>query len=321
MPPSGKTSAADLGKGTHGDHELPKWVGPSPSIKRRESSHVEACMAHDPSPTNNDGIESDKDAPVESPEDGLRSRFSLIPADSADVQNEVFRLRHQIFCEEFRLFEPRPDGMERDDFDRHSLFLLLRSARTNEPVGCVRVVMTDPESPYSLLPFEKACGSMLERIVLDPAKLPRNSIGEVSRLGVAAKFRRRKGEQKSPAPLADDALQVDPARPNPRQFPYILVSLYLGSIALAEYSSLSTLFTFTELRLVSHFAKLGVPIKPINSPVDHKGIRLPCVLDVKETIQNFSPFVRGVYNEIRRQIVDQRQHGATAVEISTGQNL
>ncbi len=258
---------------------------------------------------------------VETPEEGLRSRFSLIPADSENVQNEVFRLRHQIFCEEFRLFEPRPDGMERDDFDRHSLFLLLRSARTAEAVGCVRVVLTDPLSPYSLLPFEKACGSMLERIILDPARLPRNSIGEVSRLGVAAKFRRRKGEQKSPAPLADEALKLDPVTPNPRQFPYILVSLYLGSIALAEYSSINTLFTFTELRLVTHFARLGVPIRPINSPIDHKGIRLPCVLDVRETIDSFSPFVRGVYSEIRRQIVGQRQQGATAVEISTGRNL
>lgn len=257
----------------------------------------------------------------ETPEEGLRSRFSLIPADSENVQNEVFRLRHQIFCEEFRLFEPRPDGMERDDFDRHSLFLLLRSARTAEAVGCVRVVLTDPLSPYSLLPFEKACGSMLERIILDPGRLPRNSIGEVSRLGVAAKFRRRKGEQKSPAPLSDESLKLDPVTPNPRQFPYILVSLYLGSIALAEYSSINTLFTFTELRLVTHFARLGVPIRPINSPVDHKGIRLPCVLDVRETIDSFSPFVRGVYSEIRRQIVSQRQQGATAVEISTGRNL
>jgi len=99
------------------------------------------------------------------------------------------------------------------------------------------------------------------------------------------------------------------------------VSLYLGSIALAEYSSINTLFTFTELRLVTHFARLGVPIRPINSPVDHKGIRLPCVLDVRETIDSFSPFVRGVYSEIRRQIVSQRQQGATAVEISTGRNL
>ena len=260
-------------------------------------------------------------AVVETPEEGLRSRFSLIPADSENVQNEVFRLRHQIFCEEFRLFEPRPDGMERDDFDRHSLFLLLRSARTAEAVGCVRVVLTDPLSPYSLLPFEKACGSMLERIILDPGRLPRNSIGEVSRLGVAAKFRRRKGEQKSPAPLSDESLKLDPVAPNPRQFPCILVSLYLGSIALAEYSSINTLFTFTELRLVTHFARLGVPIRPINSPVDHKGIRLPCVLDVRETIDSFSPFVRGVYSEIRRQIVSQRQQGATAVEISTGRNL
>lgn len=257
----------------------------------------------------------------ETPEEGLRSRFSLIPADSATVQEEVFRLRHQIFCEEFHLFETRADGMETDDFDRHSLFLLLRSARTGEPVGCVRVVTTDPESPSSLLPFEKACGSMLERIVLDPGKLPRNSIGEVSRLGVAAKFRRRKGEQQVPAPLADDALQLDPVAPNPRQFPYILVSLYLGSIALAEYSSINTLFTFTELRLVTHFAKLGVPIKPINSPIDHKGVRLPCVLDVRETIESFNPFVRGVYNEIKRQIVGQRQRGAIAVEMSTGKNL
>ncbi len=133
-------------------------------------------------------------AVVETPEEGLRSRFSLIPADSENVQNEVFRLRHQIFCEEFRLFEPRPDGMERDDFDRHSLFLLLRSARTAEAVGCVTGGADRPVVPLLVAPIRESMrlhvGTHHPRSWATASKLDRRSLQTWRRSKISPKKRR-----------------------------------------------------------------------------------------------------------------------------------
>lgn len=255
------------------------------------------------------------------PAEALRSRFSVLPGASDAVRDEVFRLRHEIFCDEFKLFEQRADGLEVDEFDAHSVQLLLKHARTGQPVGCVRVVKTRPSDHSYPLPFEKYCGELLSETTIDLAKLPRERIGEVSRLGVAPTFRRRKGESHRPAPMLGAGVENSDHVENPRRYPYILISLYLGSVAIAHHEGIDTLFTFTEFRLVEHFQRLGVPIRPIHPPVSHKGVRLPCMLDVSETVNGFQPYVRGLYEEIVAQVDRQYSGGmSNGLEIRTGKS-
>lgn len=263
------------------------------------------------------GDEFDSSTPAEA----LRSRFSVLPGASEQVRNEVFRLRHEIFCDEFRLFDKRMDGLEQDEFDAHSVQLLLKHARTGQPVGCVRVVKTRPGNHAYPLPFEKYCGDMLSQTTIDLSSLPREKIAEVSRLGVAPTFRRRKGESNRPAPLLDAGVENSDHVENPRRYPYILISLYLGSVAIAHHEGIETLFTFTEIRLVEHFQRLGVPITPIHPPVSHKGVRLPCMLSVNETVKGFQPYVRGLYDEIVAQMDHQYSGGMSdGLEIKTGKS-
>jgi N-acyl-L-homoserine lactone synthetase len=99
------------------------------------------------------------------------------------------------------------------------------------------------------------------------------------------------------------------------------VSLYLGSVAIAHHEGIDTLFTFTEIRLVEHFQRLGVPIRSIHPPVSHKGVRLPCMLDVAETVGCFQPYVRGLYDEIVSQMNRQYSGGMSdGLEIKTGKS-
>ena len=186
--------------------------------------------------------------------------FEIVPAFSDALKDEVYRIRHQVYCEELA-FEPRrSDGRERDEYDAHSLHLLIRSEQIGEFIGCTRLVRTRPKDPHYPLPFEKACAATLDRSIVDPARLPRDSIGEISRLAVLARFRKRQGEENH----ATGLIQNFGTLPHQR-FPYILADLYLGTIELARLNGIDTLFVLTEERLARHLRMLGVKIQAIGA--------------------------------------------------------
>ena len=121
--------------------------------------------------------------------------FQIVPALSNELRHEVYRIRHKVYCEDLQFEQTHPEGLEKDEYDRHSLHLLIRSIQTNEFIGCTRIIRTQPEDPDYPLPFEKTCQSVLNKSIVDPQKLPRSTIAEVSRLAVIASYRRRKNEQ------------------------------------------------------------------------------------------------------------------------------
>jgi N-acyl amino acid synthase of PEP-CTERM/exosortase system len=180
--------------------------------------------------------------------------------------------------------------------------------KTNEFVGCTRLVRPPPENPHYQLPFEKACADTLDRSIIDSAKLPRQSIAEVSRLAVVASYRRRKGESGSAIAISTDDFGTQQM---PR-FPYLPVGLYLSTFELARLQKIETLFVLTEKRLASHFSKLGFDHKFIGGPVDHHGQRVPSMMNVMETINNMRASLRPLYHAIAEDI----DRGIKGVDIS-----
>jgi N-acyl amino acid synthase of PEP-CTERM/exosortase system len=225
--------------------------------------------------------------------------FELVPAYSDTLKDDVYRIRHQVYCEELAFEPPRPNRREFDDYDAQSLHLLIRSIRTGEFIGCTRIVLTRPADPFHPLPFEKACGATLDRSIVDPAQLPRAAIAEVSRLAVVSQFRKRKGDVKKsviPVSNSDFGTLLQP------RFPYIPIALYLGTVELARLNKISTLFVLTEQRLASHFKKLGVNIKTIGAPVEHRGQRIPSMLNPDEIVKNLKLMVRPLYRVIATEV-------------------
>lgn len=76
---------------------------------------------------------------------------------------------------------------------------------------------------------------------MDPQRLPRQTIAEIGRLAVIARYRNRRDEDKSPAPLNDESFGT---KERPR-FPYLTVGLYLATIELARLHNIATLFVLT----------------------------------------------------------------------------
>lgn len=229
------------------------------------------------------------------------SKYFRLDAALDDVSRaQVFALRHEVYCEDLKFEPERPDRRESDDYDAHSLHALLRTVdAAHTPVGCTRLILAKPDEPHAPLPFERSCAAALDRSIIDPARLRRERIGEVSRLAVSRTYRRRKGEEHAESRMSatDFAKRGHHAR-----FPFIPTSLLLAALALAERSGVETLFVLTEPRLAAHFSKLGVELSQIGAPISHRGTRVPSVMQVEEIIRNMRSFFRPLWEVVREQI-------------------
>jgi N-acyl amino acid synthase of PEP-CTERM/exosortase system len=222
---------------------------------------------------------------------GFRKYFDVAPAVTPELQAQAYEIRHRVYCEELA-FEPvRPDRCERDQYDARADHILIRSVKVNRFVACARVVRVDPADPSSKLPLERSCATAIDRTIIDPERLNRARIGEISRLAIVPEFRRRRGEKNAAVVVSEaDFGSVDLPR-----FPYIQVALYYGTIALAKRLGIDTIFILTEPRLAKHFNKIGFRVHPIGAPVEHRGQRIPSVVTVTETEENLSRSVRPLY--------------------------
>lgn len=241
---------------------------------------------------------------------GFRGYFRIDAALDDALYDEVLRIRHDVYCVDLGFECVREDARESDAYDTHSIHCLLRTATApHRGVGCARVVLTDPYDRTAPLPFERTCAGVLDRSIIDPARLPRERIAEVSRLAVSRAYRRRKGEEHSCVNNIDDDSFDSEGRP---RFPYIPVSLYMGAIAIAAHHGIDTLFVLTEPRLASHFARLGVRVTQIGGAVEHRGTRVPSMIDVQEVIRNMRLVMRPLWREVVSEIERSYKETVTA---------
>ena len=232
--------------------------------------------------------------------EGFKKYFEVTPALTEELRDQVYRIRHDVYCAELKYEPLRPDQRERDEYDAHALHCLIRSVQTGEYVGCTRLVLARPGDPLFPLPVEKTCATTIDRSIVDPQKLPRQAIAEISRLAVIARYRSRRDEEKSPAPLNDESFG---SAERPR-FPYLTVGLYLATIELARQHNISTILVLTEPRLAHHFRKLGVEIRQIGGGVEHRGLRVPSIMDVATIIDGLNFLVRPLYKVVAQEVLD-----------------
>lgn len=233
--------------------------------------------------------------------EGFRQLFELIPAlDEASLE-QVYRIRHDVYCRDLGWEPAREDGRESDEFDRHSFHCLLRRRGTGEPVGCTRLILARPEDPAYPLPFEESCREVLDEALAGPPRSDRRRMGEVSRLAVLNTYRQRKGEAGTAVSVSED----DFGGRGPRtRFPFVPVSLYLGAAAIARRFGIENVFVLTEPRLASHFSRIGFDISAIGGTIEHRGTRVPSLLSSSKVVAGLRPLIRPMY-EVIEQAVDE----------------
>lgn len=225
--------------------------------------------------------------------------FELVPALDDASRDEVYRIRHEVYCRDLGWEPLREDGMERDIYDSQSVHCLMRRRGGGELVGCTRLILTHPLDQTQLLPFEQSCAEVLDRSICDPAWLPRQCVAEVSRLAVMRNFRQRKGESESPVALSTE--DFEPRGPRSR-FPFIPVGLYLGAAAIAHRLARDYVFVLTEPRLATHFTRIGFDIQTVGGTIEHRGQRAPSLLRASKVIEGLRPMIRPLYEVIEAGI-------------------
>ncbi len=228
---------------------------------------------------------------------GFRKYFQAIPALDEDLRRSAYRIRHAVYCEELGYEPVRDDGLETDEFDARSVHCLLRTLG-GDFVGCIRLVLTDAGNLSSPLPFERLCATALDRTIVDPARLDRSRIAEVSRLAVVSRYRRRRGEQKVPIAINESDFGT-PERP---RFPYLAMGLYLGMLAQARHHGVETLFMLTDRRLAKQLSRLGASMRTIGTPIQHRGGRYPSMMNVQEVIDGLTFFIRPLFAVIAAEM-------------------
>lgn len=232
--------------------------------------------------------------------DAFKSYFTVVPALTPALREETWRVRHEVYCRDLGWEPLQPNGFETDSDDQYSVACLLKSVTTGASIGCVRLILADARMPERLLPVELACAGTLDKALFDPATVDRSKVAEVSRLAVMRDYRRRKGEASKPIAIE----QNDFGEEGRVRFPYIPVGLFMAVMAMAEQLGIDKLLTLTEPRLSAHLGKIGFHIVLIGSGVEHRGLRVPAVIDKEGFVEHMHPVIHAIWDHIRSLVAE-----------------
>lgn len=230
----------------------------------------------------------------------ISSHFStyLIPtiANDEELKKEVFKIRHNVYCEELA-FEPvKSNGLELDEFDNFSLHCLIQHVASKSFAGTVRIVR--PTEDHQKLPIEKYCLNSITDDELNPANFAREDVCEVSRLAVPRAFRRRQIDNHDGAAVGI-INQQSYSETELRCFPFIAVGLYFAAAGMALEQGIKHAYVMMEPRLARSMGFVGIKFQQIGPVVDYHGKRAPYYINQKLLNTSLSPSFAKMLSDIR----------------------
>lgn len=224
--------------------------------------------------------------------------FQVVLADSQALREEVYRIRYEVYCQEFK-FERASDfsdRLERDEFDaQRSHHCLLLHRESGLFAGCVRLVINDPANLDELLPFEEGCYTSLNNPAIVPMLAQRSKIGEISRLAVPSTFRRRHSD---PGSIVGDLAIPDFSQNERRCFPHIPMGLYLAAAAIGLQKNLDGVFAVMEPRLARHLRRFGIVFQQAGDVIDYHGQRAVFYIDRDGLFKHLQPAIKDLLDTI-----------------------
>ena len=209
--------------------------------------------------------------------------FEIITADTPELLEQVFRLRYAVLCIEVRApgFEAAhyPDGMETDEYDRHSHHILLKHRPSGNFIGSARLIFPDPSNPGKPFPVEQY--TQIDSVRIDISKLPRQHTVEISRFILLGKYSRRREERRG-SDTGTNGDQCDPS--NRRRFPHPMLAISVGIIRLCARKGITHWFSVMEPALNRLLGLYGLQLDPIGPLVDHHGPRRPYYAEISKVL-------------------------------------
>jgi N-acyl amino acid synthase of PEP-CTERM/exosortase system len=225
---------------------------------------------------------------------------SVLVKDDAD-RSEVFRLRYAVYCKELAYEDASafPEGEERDEFDAHASFVLIRHRSDGRSAGCLRLVGPRHGVAEWRFPFEHACAGHLDRRFVPELERNRDGICEVSRLAVHSDFRRRKGELASAS--GGDA-EGAARSTSDRQYPLIAMGLFLSASALFLNGRMQQVWVMMEPRLARLLSGCGLRFTQVGDVIDYHGRRGPFRISREEVLLNLRSEARELLEDLMRTL-------------------
>jgi N-acyl amino acid synthase of PEP-CTERM/exosortase system len=219
-----------------------------------------------------------------------------------ELRDEVFRIRHNVYCEELAFEKVKDEGMEQDEFDAQSIFSMIKHKPSDTYTSCVRVVKSANESED--LPIEKYCITAIQNKELHPRNFPRHEIAEISRLAVKAEFRRRKADKFKGSAIGAIS-EASYSETELRCFPYIAIGLYMAAATMSIETGVKHVYVMMEPRLARSMKFVGINFIQLGEAIDYHGIRAPYYINPAIFMENLTPGFKCLYKEIQKEIRGQ----------------
>lgn len=223
-------------------------------------------------------------------------------ATTEQLRDEVFKIRHEVYCEELAFEALKEEGKEQDEFDCQSLFSMIKHKPSNIYTSCVRIVKS--KNVDELLPIEKFCGESIQNKELHPSNFKRSEVGEISRLAVKADFRRRKADKFKGSAIGAIS-ESSYSETELRCFPFIAIGLYMAAATLAIETGVKHVYVMMEPRLARSMKFVGIQFIQIGEAIDYHGVRAPYYINPRIFLENLSPGFKSLYKSIDKDIAKQ----------------
>ena len=223
-------------------------------------------------------------------------------AISDELKAEVFKIRHQVYCEELAFEPEKEERQEYDEFDPQSLFALIKHKPTGIYTSCVRIVKS--KNTEELLPIEKYCINAIEDQQLHPKNFKREEIGEISRLAVKADFRRRRTDQFKGSAIGAIS-ETTYSETELRCFPFIAIGLYMAAATLAIDTGTKHVYVMMEPRLARSMKFVGINFHQLGKAIDYHGLRAPYYINPQIFMENLTPGFKSLYFAIEKDLRQQ----------------
>jgi N-acyl amino acid synthase of PEP-CTERM/exosortase system len=182
--------------------------------------------------------------------------------------------------------------LETDAFDAHSRHCLVVHKGTGMPAGCARLVLADEQR---LMPMEKFCSQAIDEKLIRTFDGGRDTLCELSRMGVDGAFRRRPGEGES---RFGEISALECSTREQRTFPLVAMATILSVLALSEQIGRPHCFAMMEPFLPRLLRRSGLIAHPAGEEIEYHGARSPFHWETREGVSTLKDEFKELYNSI-----------------------
>lgn len=236
----------------------------------------------------------------------FQQTFAFRLADDDETRRRLFRLRHDVYCEELGYEAPADPvhHLEFDAHDEHAILCLIEHRETGLSAGCMRLVLprATRHDGVPRLPLEDYAGDSLDHPTLHPQRFTHDAVCEVSRLAVSPLFRRRSTQEEIEGLLHDQHVFTPEQR---ETFPLIVIGLFLATYALLGLSGRPHAFAMMEPRLPRLLSMSGFLFTPVGRVIDFHGNRGAFYIDQRRVEGDMNRDLLPLYRDIKRTLASQ----------------